>query len=84
MKMKIVLIMMLRFMTRYGIKYNTLLSERRNYFHVFVQVLFALNASGVVDLLLFIASNSNEQQYHLQVLEVRGTQRYCSYKQLQI
>ncbi|XP_076654997.1 circadian regulator timeout isoform X2 [Halictus rubicundus] len=34
------------------------------------EVLFALNASGVVDLLLFIASNSSEQQYHLQTLEV--------------
>ncbi|XP_012343215.2 protein timeless homolog [Apis florea] len=34
------------------------------------EVLFALNASGVVDLLLFIASNRNEQQYHLQVLEI--------------
>ncbi|XP_076673029.1 circadian regulator timeout isoform X1 [Andrena cerasifolii] len=34
------------------------------------EVLFALNASGVVDLLLFIASNNSEQQYHLQVLEI--------------
>ncbi|KOC61872.1 Protein timeless like protein [Habropoda laboriosa] len=34
------------------------------------EVLFALNASGVVDLLLFIASNRNEQDYHLQVLEI--------------
>ncbi|XP_017753046.1 PREDICTED: protein timeless homolog [Eufriesea mexicana] len=34
------------------------------------EVLFALNASGVVDLLLFIASNRSEQQYHLQVLEI--------------
>ncbi|CAL7943920.1 unnamed protein product [Xylocopa violacea] len=34
------------------------------------QVLFALNASGVVDLLLFISSNRSEQQYHLQVLEI--------------
>ncbi|CAK9795773.1 Protein timeless homolog [Anthophora quadrimaculata] len=34
------------------------------------EVLFALNASGVVDLLLFIASNRNEQDYHFQVLEI--------------
>ncbi|XP_031834411.1 circadian regulator timeout [Nomia melanderi] len=34
------------------------------------EVLFALNASGVVDLLLFIASNQSEKQYHLQVLEI--------------
>ncbi|XP_029034529.1 protein timeless homolog isoform X2 [Osmia bicornis bicornis] len=34
------------------------------------QVLFVLHASGVVDLLLFIASNRDEQQYHLQVLEI--------------
>ncbi|XP_017893332.1 protein timeless homolog isoform X2 [Ceratina calcarata] len=34
------------------------------------QVLFALNASGLVDLLLFIASNRNEQQYHMQILEI--------------
>ncbi|XP_053978576.1 protein timeless homolog isoform X1 [Hylaeus volcanicus] len=34
------------------------------------QVLFALNASGIVDLLLFTASNSNEQMYHLQILEI--------------
>ncbi|XP_076629145.1 protein timeless homolog [Colletes latitarsis] len=34
------------------------------------QVLFALNASGIVDLLLFIASNTSEQNYHLQVVEI--------------
>ncbi|XP_076297468.1 circadian regulator timeout [Lasioglossum baleicum] len=34
------------------------------------EVLFALNASGVVDLLLFIASNHSEQQYHLQTLQI--------------
>ncbi|KAG7212904.1 hypothetical protein KM043_002254 [Ampulex compressa] len=34
------------------------------------EVLFALHASGTVDLLLFIASNSTEQQYHMQMLEI--------------
>ncbi|XP_015433585.1 PREDICTED: protein timeless homolog [Dufourea novaeangliae] len=34
------------------------------------EVLFALNASGLVDLLLFITNNSSEQQFHLQVLEI--------------
>ncbi|XP_015606157.1 protein timeless homolog [Cephus cinctus] len=34
------------------------------------EVLFALHASGLVDLLLFIASNSSEQQYHMQILEI--------------
>ncbi|XP_043529522.1 protein timeless homolog isoform X2 [Frieseomelitta varia] len=34
------------------------------------EVLYALNTSGIVDLLVFIASNRSEQQYHLQVLEI--------------
>ncbi|XP_014609708.1 PREDICTED: protein timeless homolog isoform X1 [Polistes canadensis] len=34
------------------------------------QVLFALHASGIVDILLFIASSAKEQQYHLQILEI--------------
>ncbi|XP_033326523.2 circadian regulator timeout [Megalopta genalis] len=34
------------------------------------EVLFALNASGLVDLLLFVASNLSEQKYHLQILEI--------------
>nr|XP_012151360.1 PREDICTED: protein timeless homolog [Megachile rotundata] len=34
------------------------------------EVLFAFNASGLVDMLLFIASNRSEEQYHLQVLEI--------------
>ncbi|CAD6215992.1 GSCOCG00004297001-RA-CDS [Cotesia congregata] len=33
-------------------------------------VLFALHASGIVDLLLFIASNSSEQQFHVQIIEI--------------
>ncbi|THK33002.1 protein timeless homolog [Diachasma alloeum] len=34
------------------------------------ELLFALHSSGIVDLLLFIASNSSEQQYHMQILEI--------------
>ncbi|KAF7414932.1 hypothetical protein HZH68_003421 [Vespula germanica] len=34
------------------------------------QVLFALHASGIVDILLFIASSAKEQQYHMQILEI--------------
>ncbi|XP_057326747.1 protein timeless homolog [Microplitis mediator] len=34
------------------------------------EVLFALHASGIVDLLLFIASNSSEQQFHVQIIEI--------------
>ncbi|XP_034934838.1 protein timeless homolog isoform X2 [Chelonus insularis] len=34
------------------------------------EVLFALNASGIVDLLLFIASNRSEQQFHMQIIEI--------------
>ncbi|KAL2717469.1 protein timeless isoform X1, partial [Vespula squamosa] len=34
------------------------------------QVLFVLHASGIVDILLFIASSAKEQQYHMQILEI--------------
>ncbi|XP_043268843.1 protein timeless homolog [Venturia canescens] len=34
------------------------------------EVLFALHTSGLVDTLLFLASNASEQQYHIQVLEI--------------
>lgn len=34
------------------------------------QLLFAFHASGIVDIILFIVSNKNEQQYHMQILEV--------------
>ncbi|KAF7990289.1 hypothetical protein HCN44_000094 [Aphidius gifuensis] len=34
------------------------------------EVLFALHTSRIVDLLLFISSNSSEQQYHMQILEI--------------
>ncbi|XP_063971887.1 protein timeless homolog [Diachasmimorpha longicaudata] len=34
------------------------------------ELLFAFHSSGIVDLLLFIASNSSEQQYHIQILEI--------------
>ncbi|XP_033230286.1 protein timeless homolog [Belonocnema kinseyi] len=34
------------------------------------ELLFALNSSGTVDLLLFIASNRSEQHYHMQILEI--------------
>ncbi|KAK2582183.1 hypothetical protein KPH14_004539 [Odynerus spinipes] len=34
------------------------------------QILFALHTSGIVDILLFIASNIKEQQYHLQILKI--------------
>ncbi|KAI4503294.1 hypothetical protein M0802_001516 [Mischocyttarus mexicanus] len=34
------------------------------------QILFALHASGIVDILLFIASSANEKQYHMQILEI--------------
>ncbi|XP_011173663.2 protein timeless homolog isoform X1 [Solenopsis invicta] len=34
------------------------------------EVLFAFHASGIVDILLFIVSNNQEQQYHMQILEI--------------
>ncbi|KAL6268795.1 hypothetical protein P5V15_001919, partial [Pogonomyrmex californicus] len=34
------------------------------------EILFALHASGIVDILLFIVSNKQEQQYHIQILEI--------------
>nr|WJN01327.1 timeout protein [Pachycrepoideus vindemmiae] len=34
------------------------------------EVLFALNTSGVSDLLVYIASSNKEQQYHVQILEI--------------
>ncbi|KAK0096098.1 hypothetical protein PV326_006481 [Microctonus aethiopoides] len=34
------------------------------------ELLFALHTSGIVDLLLFIASNSTEQQFHMQIIEI--------------
>ncbi|XP_012279584.1 protein timeless homolog [Orussus abietinus] len=34
------------------------------------ELLFALHSSGCVTLLLFIISNANEQQYHMQILEI--------------
>lgn len=36
----------------------------------YLQVLFTLHASGIVDILLFIANSTKEQQYHMQILEV--------------
>lgn len=52
--------------------------ELRNMFSTLIklfenlQLIYALDASGISDLLLFIASNQNQQQYHLQMLEVRN------------
>ncbi|XP_012062583.1 PREDICTED: protein timeless homolog [Atta cephalotes] len=34
------------------------------------ELLFAFHASGIVDIILFIVSNKNEQQYHMQILEI--------------
>ncbi|XP_029159250.1 protein timeless homolog [Nylanderia fulva] len=34
------------------------------------EILFALHASGIVDILLFIISNNKEQHYHMQILEI--------------
>ena len=34
------------------------------------ELLFSINSSGITDLLVYIASTSIEQQYHMQILEV--------------
>lgn len=53
------------------ISFDDLITFNSNTSCFVFQVLFAMHSSGLVDILLFIASNRGEQSYHLQILEVK-------------